>query len=436
MMRAVGNWFGIHAAGSTWSREIVAGFTTFFTVSYIIVVNPQILAAAGIPVGPSLVATALTAAIGTLAMGLYAKRPFAVAPYMGENAFVAFTVVGALGFSWQVALGGIFWAGILFVILTLTGWRRWLADSIPMTLKAAFGVGIGLFLMFLGLIEGDIVRLGVEGAPVHVANLREPKVWLALFGFLLTIILLLRKVHAALMIGIVATALLGFATGQQAPPKGFMELPPSLAPIFLQFEPWAAWQPAFLSVLFTIFILDFLDTVGTLYGLGHQAKILDAQGRFPKVEKPMMCDAGATVAAAMLGTTTSGCYIESASGIQAGGRTGLVAVVCGILFLLALFFVPLVEAIPKFAYAPIVIIVGMTMTTAAKQIDWEDLTELIPAILTVALMCFTFNLGIGITAGLVSYPLVKVVSGRRQEVNVPTWILAGLSLLFFVLYPY
>lgn len=430
------SWFGIRKAGSTVGREVLAGMTTFFTVSYIIVVNPQILKAAGIPVGPSLVATALTAALGTLAMGLYARRPFAVAPYMGENAFVAFTVVGALGFSWQVALGGIFWAGILFLILTVTGWRRWLADSIPMGLKSAFAVGIGLFLVFLGLIEANLVRLGVEGAPVHVGNFREPTAWLAIFGFFLTMILLVRRIPAALIIAIGVTTILGFATGLQPLPAGVVSPPPSLVPTFLQLDFFGAWQPAFLSVLFTIFILDFLDTVGTLYGLGHRAGILDEEGRFPQVEKPMMCDAGSTVAASLFGTTTSGVYIESASGIESGGRTGLVAVVCGVLFLLALFFVPLVEAIPKFAYAPVLIVVGMSMTTAARQIALDDLTELVPAMLTVGLMCFTFNLGIGITAGLASYPVMKVAAGRGREVNAGTWLLAGLSLLFFFLYPY
>ena len=435
-LAGIERWFGIRSAGSTWGREVLAGLTTFFTVSYIIVVNPQILAAAGIPVGPSLVATALTAAFGTLAMGLFARRPFAVAPYMGENAFIAYTVVGALGFSWQVALGGIFWAGVLFVILTLTGWRRWLADSIPMGLKCAFAVGIGLFLVFLGLIEAGFVKLGVEGAPVHAGNLREPTVWLAALGFFLIIILQIRKVPAALILGILAIAGIGFLARLQPPPKSLVSVPPDLSPIFLQLDFFAPWQPAFLSILFTIFILDFLDTVGTLYGLGHKAGILDREGRFPEVEKPMMCDAAATVTASLLGTTTSGVYIESASGIGAGGRTGMVAVVCGLLFLVALFFVPLVEAIPAFAYAPVLVVVGFTMTTAIKHIALDDLTELVPAMLTVALMCFTFNIGIGITAGLASYPVVKVAGGRGREVNAGTWILAALSVIFFALYPW
>ena len=436
MNQALDRFFGIRSSGSSFWREIVAGLTTFITVSYIVVVNPKILEAAGLPVGASLVATAITAAFGTLAMGLYARRPFAVAPYMGENAFFAFTVVGALGFSWQVALGGVFWAGILFVILTLTGARTWLANAVPPSLKAAFAVGIGLFLAFLGLMSSGIVRLGVEGAPVHVADLRAPGPLIAIGAFFLMVLLTIRKVPGALILGIAAATLAAWCLGLQKMPESLWGAPPDIMPIFAQADLMGALAPAFLPVLFTMFILDFLDTVGTLYGLGYKAGLVDKDGKMEDVEKPMLCDAASTVVAGICGTTTSGVYIESASGIQAGGRTGLVAVVCGLLFLAAIPFAPLVAAIPSFAYGPVLIFVGMMMLTAIRHVNLEEIAELVPAFLTVILMCFTLNLGIGITAGLVSYPLCKIAAGKIKEVRPGTWLLAGLSALFFVLYPY
>lgn len=429
-------YFEMDAHGATFGREMVAGVTTFVTMAYIIILNPMILQAAGIPLGPSTVATVLSAFFGTLSMGLIAKRPFAIAPYMGENAFIAYTVVGILGFSWQTALGAIFVSGVLFLLLTLCGVRQWLANSIPLNLKLAFAVGIGLFLTFIGLNETGIIQLGVEGAPVKVGNWTDPTVLLALGGFLLTVILMLYKFRAAILLGILLTTFAAFGFGFAKPPSQWISMPPNLGGIFLQLDVIGALGLGFLNVILIIFILDFVDTIGTLIGLSFKAGLLDEKGNLPDIDKPMYCDAGATVAAACFGTTTCGAYIESAAGIEAGGRTGLTAVVTAFCFLLALFVTPFVESIPGYAYGPAVILVGLLMMSPVAQMNFEDFTEAVPAFATIVLMSFTFNIGFGITAGFLLYPLLKTVAGKFREIPWGLWLLFAFSLLFYCLYPY
>ena len=410
--------------------------TTFATMSYIIVVNPGILEAAGIPRGPSVVATILTAIVGTLLMGLYARRPFAVAPYMGENAFVAYTVVRVMGYSWQTALGGIFLAGVLFTALTLLKVRGWLVGAIPASLKQSFSAGIGLFLLFIGSNETGIVALGVPGAPVRLGRLNSPTVLLAILGFLVMGLLLARGVRGAILLGIVLVSALSFAGGISPLPAAAMSLPPSLSPIFLHLDVAGALRWGFLSVILTIFVMDLLDTMGTLIGLSARAGLLDERGNLPEIEKPMLADALATVAGALLGTTTSGAYVESASGIEEGGRSGLTAVVVAALFAVSLFFSPLLTAIPAHAYGPALMIVGLLMLEPVRNLPFGDFGELVPAAMTMALMVMTFNVGVGMTAGFVLFPLFKVIGGKWREVPAGLWVLAALSLAFFLLYPY
>lgn len=429
-------FFRLDAMGTTVKQEIVAGLTTFVTMAYIIVVNPKILEVAGIPFGPSMVATILSAFFGTLAMGIYARRPFAIAPYMGENAFVAYTVVKVLGYSWQTALGAIFVSGILFTLLTLFKMRSWLANAVPQSLKISFAVGIGLFLTFIGLNETGIVVLGAPGAPVRVGNLGSAPVLLAIFGFLLIGYLMIKKVKGSILIGILAVTFLAFPLGVASVPKHWVSLPPSLAPIFLKLDILGALSWGFFAVMLVVFVMDFVDTLGTLIGVSLKAGFLDENGNLPEIEKPMLCDALATVVGALLGTTTTGTYIESATGIEAGGRTGLTSVVVAFLFLLALFFAPFLTAVPPAAYGPALIIVGLLMMSPITKIEFDDLTEAIPAFTTIVLMSFTYNLGIGMTAGFVLYPLVKIVSGRRKEIPAGLWVLAAFSLLFYIFYPY
>jgi len=343
-------YFAFDKHQTTYRQETLAGFTTFVTMAYIIIINPAILEVAGIPRGPSTTATILASAFGTLIMGLYAKRPFAIAPYMGENAFISFTVVKVLGFTWQEALGAVFIAGIAFTVLTVLKVRSWLAEAIPSSLKYSFAVGIGMFITFIGLNETGIVVLGVPGAPVRLGNLAQPSVILALCGLLLTVLLMLWKVRGALMIGILATTALSMLSGVTKVPEAIVSLPPNPAPIFLQLDLSAALTPKFLPVVLTIFVMAFADTIGTLIGLSARAELLDKDGNLPEIEKPMLADALATTLAPLLGTTTTGAYVESAAGIEEGGRTGFVSLVTAGLFLLALFFAPLFSAVPAHAY--------------------------------------------------------------------------------------
>ena len=413
-------------------KDVLAGLTTFLTMSYIIVVNPAILGAAGIPKGPSMVATILSAVFGTLLMGFYANRPFAIAPYMGENAFIAYTVVKVLGYSWQTGLGAVFIGGVLFTILTLLKVRKWFVEAIPQSLKYSFAVGIGLFLTFIGLNEAGIVALGIPGVPVKVGQLNSLQTLLAILGFIVIAALLIKKVRASILIGILFITLLSYIFQVTKPPESWISTPPSLAPIFLKLDVLGALKWGFFSVILTVFVMDFVDTMGTLIGVSARAGMLDEKGNLPEVEKPMLADALATVAGALLGTTTTGTYIESAAGIEAGGRTGLTAVVTAALFLLALFFAPFLTAVPAHAYGPALVIVGAMMLEPIRRIDFSDYTELIPSFAVITLMSFTYNLGIGMTAGFVIYPLLKLTSGRAREVSAGTWVLGALSLIFYV----
>jgi len=429
-------FFHLEELNTNFKQELIAGLTTFITMAYIIVVNPKILEVAGIPFGPSLVATALTAAIGTLLIGVYAKRPFAIAPYMGENAFIAYTVVKILGYSWQTALGAIFISGILFIILTLTKIRVWLANAIPESLKISFAVGIGLFLIFIGLNECGIVQIGVPGAPVKIGNLKEFKTILSIIGFLLITILMMRRINGSILIGIITITLISILAGLIQFPERILSLPPSLEPTFLKLDIAGAFQWGLFPIILTIFVLAFVDTLGTLIGLGYKAELIDKEGNFPEIEKPMLCDAISTTIAPLLGTTTSGIYIESAAGIQAGGKSGLTAIVVAILFLLSIFLVPIIEIIPSFAYGPALIVVGILMISPVGKINFNEISEFVPAMIVVFLMSFSFNIGIGMTAGFVTYPIMKIFDGKIKEVKTGMWILFILSLLFYIFYPY
>lgn len=435
-MNCVRTYFRLDQLKTTVGREIAAGATTFITMAYIIVVNPKILESAGLPFGPSMVATILTAFLGSLLMGIYARRPFAVAPYMGENAFLAFTVVKVLGFSWQTALGAVFLSGLMFTVLTLLKIRTWLVRAIPESLKIGFSVGVGLFLTFIGLNETGIVVLGAPGAPVHMGKLNEPSVLLAIFGFIVTSLLMVRRVRGAIFFGIIAVTFLAVALGLVELPHRLLSMPPSVWPVLARLDIAAALKVEALPVVLVMFVMIFVDTMGTLIGVSRKAGLLDNEGNLPEIEKPMLCDSLSTMAGAVLGTSASGAYIESATGIEAGGRSGLAAVVTAALFLSALFFAPLFAIVPSYAFGPSLIVVGMLMLSAIQKLTFDDLTEVIPVFTVMILMSFTYNIGTGMTAGFVVYPLMKVASGRAGEVSPGLWVLWLLSLLFFVFYPY
>ena len=415
---------------------MLAGITTFVTMAYIVAVNPAILKAAGIPEGPSMVATAMTAMFGTLLMGLYANRPFAIAPYMGENAFVAYTVVRVLGFRWQAALAAVFIAGVLFTLLTIARVRQWMTDAVPPALRFSFAAGIGLFLAFIGLNEAGLVTLGAAGAPVRIGALNSAPAMVAAFGFVAIAMLTLWRVPGAILIGILLAAGAAFALGVAPLPARWVSLPPNPAPILCKLDFGAALGWRFFGVLLTIFVMALVDTVGTLVGVSERAGLLDAAGSLPQIERPMMADALATTFAALAGTTTAGAFIESAADVSAGGRTGMTAVVTAMLFGVSLFFAPIVAAIPPQAYGPALVIVGAAMIAPIRKIDFEDYTELLPAFAAIALMSFTYNIGVGIAAGFVLYPWFKVAAGRGGEVRAGLWMLNVLSTMLFAFYPY
>ncbi len=427
--------FAIEERGSSVRTEIVGGITTFVSMAYIIVVNPAILEFAGIPPGPSTIATILTAAFGTLLMGLYANRPIAVAPYMGENAFIAFGLA-AFGIGWQQRLGAVFISGLVFLLITFLGVRTWLADSISPSLKQSFAAGIGLFLTFIGLVETGIVT-SAKAVPVQIGNLREPTALLAVAGFVITSALLYRRVKGAILIGMVVTATAGILLGYGKAPQGIVALPfrgaYDLAPIAFQLDVVSILRLSFLPILLTLFLMSLLDTLGTLVGVGAAAGMLDEHGNFPDIKKPMVVDALSCVFSGLAGTSTSGAYIESATGIREGARTGLASVVTAALFVVSLFLIPLFEPMQalRYAYAPPLMIVGMLMLSSVTRIDFDDLTELVPAFTTIVVMAFTYNIANGLTAGLVLHPLMKLITGRYREVRAGSIALALLCLVYY-----
>lgn len=437
MPATLDGWFKIRRSGSTVSREVVAGVTTFVTMAYIVVVNPLILRDAGIPIGASMVATILSAVFGTLAMGLYANRPLAVAPYMGENAFIAYTVCGVLGYSWQTALGAIFISGVLFTGITLLGVRQWLVRSIPASLKSGFTIGIGLFLTFVGLLTiGVIAKSPAPGMPVSLGDFGDIRVFLSICGFVLMSALMAWRAPGAIIIGILVISGMAFGIGVAPLPEHWFGMPPSLGETFFAMDVGGALAWGSFSVILTVLVIDFVDTMGTLHAVHQAGGMLDENGDVPDIRRPLLVDAMATVVAACLGTTSAGVYIESATGIESGGRTGLTAVVTGLLFLLTLFLAPLLTAIPACAYGPSLVIVGMLMMSGAGDMNFGSMDELLPAFLTVILMSFTYNIGIGMTAGFVAYPVMKILVGKPEEVPGGMWVLSAFSLAFFVFYPH
>lgn len=448
-------FFKLREHDTTIRTEILGGATTFVTMAYIIVVNPAILSFAGIPAGPSTVATILAAVFGTMLMGLWANRPLAVAPYMGENAFIAFGLA-AMGIGWQLRLGAVFISGLAFALITLFRIRSWLANSISTSLKHSFAVGIGLFLAFIGLYETGIVTSAVVGmppqalmqggasvlsappVPLKIGDLRSTQVLLSLFGFLFISTLMYYRVRGGIMLGIAVTAVLGYLTGHGEAPKALMALPfvgdYNLGAIAFKMDIAGMLKLSMLPILLTLFLMGFLDTLGTLVGVGSAGNMLDEKGNFPNIERPMMVDAATCMFSAAVGTSTSGAYIESATGINQGARTGLAAVTTAILFGASLFFIPLIEPLQhlQYAYGPALIAVGLLMTNSIRKIDFDDLTELVPSFATIIVMVFTYNIANGLTAGLVLYPLFKIVAGRGREISAGAVLLGLLCFVYYI----
>ncbi|MDR1649852.1 MAG: NCS2 family permease [Synergistaceae bacterium] len=421
--------FRLQENHTTVKTELIAGVTTFVTMAYIIFVNPDILSKTGMPFGPLMVATCVSAAFATFLMAFLANYPIALASGMGLNAFFAFSVVlnPAMGINWQTALTAVFIEGVIFVLLTLTRLRETVVNAIPKTLKIGVAGGIGLFIAFIGL-QGAGIVVANPATLVGLGSIRNNlSISLALGGLVLMAALEHFRVKGSLLIGIVAVTGAGIALGRVSLPESIVAVPPSLAPIFMQFDFSGLGNPDFWIIVFTFFFVDFFDTVGTLVGVCNRSGLLDEQGRLPRAKEALMADAVGTVAGAMLGTSTVTSYVESASGIAQGGRTGLTAVVVGFLFLVSIFFTPLVGIVPSYATAPALIIVGIYMMMGLRDLNFGDWTELTPAMLAFFMMPLAYSIATGIEFGIVSYVVLKIVTGRTKEVNP---VMIGLTILF------
>ncbi|MAF50090.1 MAG: NCS2 family permease [Rhodospirillales bacterium] len=428
-MEAIARYFEIEAKGSSIRTEILAGLATFLTMAYIIVVNPAILSKAGMDFGAVFVATILAAAIGTLIMGLWAKWPVAMAPGMGLNAFFAFGVVLGMKQTWEVALGAVFLAGILFFLLSLTGLRQWIINSIPRSLKYGIGAGIGFFLAIIGLKNAGVV-IDNPATLVGLGDLSSMPVLLAGLGFVGMVALDRLKVPGAIVISILVVSIIAWIFGV-SDFAGIVGPMPSMAPTFLQLDIGGAFSLALIGVVFAFLFVDFFDTAGTLTSVANVAGKVDADGNIEGIGRAVISDSVATVAGAALGTSNTTSYIESGAGIKEGGRTGLTAVTTAVLFLLCLGFAPLAQSIPGFAAAPALVFVAAYFARNLKDMDWEDVSEYAPAILAAILMPLTFSIANGIAIGFISYAVIKLLSGRFGEVNPAILLVAVLGVLHY-----
>jgi len=422
-------YFKLDENHTTVKTEVLAGVTTFLTMAYIIFVNPSILAQANMDRDAVFVATILAAFVGSAIMGLYANYPVALAPGMGLNAFFTYGVVLGMGHPWQTALGAVFLSGVLFVILSILPIREWIINSIPKVLKIAISAGIGMFLAIIALKNSGII-VDHPATLVTLGDLTRPEVMLSVLGFILIAALSARNIPGAILISILVVTVIGIAFGVSQS-NGVFSMPPSVMPTFMQMDIMGALDVGLISVVFAFLFVDLFDTAGTLVGLAHRAGMLDENGRLPRLRKALLADSMATVAGAVAGTSNTTSYIESAAGVNAGGRTGLTAVVVAILFLFALFLAPLAETVQAYATAPALLYVACLMMRGLSEIDWEDVTEMAPAVITAISMPLTFSIANGIGFGFISYVAIKLLSGKIKDLNPAVLVLAVLFILKF-----
>ncbi|SCD19070.1 xanthine permease [Proteiniphilum saccharofermentans] len=418
---------------TTVRTELVAGVITFLTMSYILVVNPNILGATGMDREALFTATAFATLLGTLFMAFIPNLPIAQAPGMGLNSFFAFSVVIGLGYSWQMALTAVFIQGIIFVLLTFFNIRELIVKSIPNTIKNAIPVGIGLFITLLGLQNAGLI-VKDENTMVTLGAMSNPHVWVALLGLILTAVLFYKKVHGAFLIGIATATIFAITLGEVPMPEGsLIALPPDISPIFVQFEWTNIFTFDMLIVVFTFLFVNMFDTIGTLLGVTSKIGITDENGDFPQLKRALFADALGTTFGAILGTSTVTSYVESASGVAVGGRTGLTALSTAAMFALALFFAPLFLMVPASATAPALILVGLFMITSVVKINFEDMTEALPAFLTIVMMPFAFSIAQGIVFGMLSFVILKTLSGKLKHISITMWVIFVLFIVKMVL---
>lgn len=418
--------------------EILAGVTTFVTMAYILFVNPNILKDAGMPIDATFAATAISAAFATLIMGLYANYPIAMAPGMGLNAFFTYTVVLQMGLSWQTALGAVFISGLVFFLLTVTKVREWIIAGIPPVLRLSIGVGIGLFIAFIGFQDAGFI-VNNDATLVGLGSMSSPTVLITVFGLIFTGALMARRVKGSLLIGILVTTIVSMIFGVSPAPTGISSIiaPTNpfkeVAPTFMQLDLKGVFDYGLISVLFAFTFVDLFDNIGTLLGVSRKAGLLDEKGNLPRAGKALMSDSIGTMFGSIMGTPTVTSYIESASGVAEGGKTGLTAVVVALLFAVSIIFAPLVGLIPASATAPVLILVGTLMMGEITQIKFDDFTEAFPAFMTIIMMPLTYSIAQGLAFGFMSYTIIKLLAGRHKDNNPVTYTLTILFILHFII---
>lgn len=427
-MSVLDKYFKLGEHGTTVRTEVLAGLTTFLTMAYIMFVNPSILGDAGMPKGSVFVATCLIAALGSVLMGLYANYPIAIAPGMGLNAYFAYVVVLGMGYTWQAALGAVFVSGCLFLLVTIFRIRDQIINGIPASIRVAITVGIGLFLALIALKSAGVV-VESKATLVTLGDLHSPSVILFTLGFFLIVVLDRLRVPGAILIGILAVTVASFIFGGNQF-QGVFSAPPSIAPTFLQLDIKTALSSGFLNVVLVFFLVELFDATGTLMGVAKRAGLL-VPGKMERFHRSLLADSGAIFAGSLLGTSSATAYVESASGVQAGGRTGLTAVTVAVLFLACLFIAPLAGSVPAYATAPALLFVACLMLKELTEVDWADTTEAIPAAITAVMMPFTYSIANGLAFGFISYAAIKLFTGRAREVHWMVWIIAALFLFKF-----
>lgn len=422
--------FGIQAMGSSIRTEVIAGITTFLTMAYIIFVNPDILSDTGMDRDSIFVATCLAAAIGCFIMGLWANYPIAQAPGMGLNAFFTYGVVLGMGYTWEVALGAVFLSGVIFLLLSIFKVREWIIDAIPHALRYGIAAGIGFFLALIALQNAGII-VDDPATLISLGSLAEPAAIYALLGFFVISALAFLRITGAVMIGVLGITVLAMILGHNEF-GGIVSAPPSISPTFFQLDIAGAFDVALISVIFAFLFVDLFDTSGTLIGVAERGNLLDRNGNLPRINRAMMADSTASIAGSVLGTSTTTSYIESAAGIASGGRTGLTAVVVGILFLIALFFAPLAGSVPAYATAGALLYVAVLMSGALAKTNWDDVTEAAPVLIAALTMPFAYSIADGIALAFIAYALIKTMAGRFREVSPAVYILALVFILKFI----
>ncbi|MCP1289158.1 MULTISPECIES: NCS2 family permease [Chromobacterium] len=431
-MQFLDSFFKLKENGTTVKTEVIAGFTTFLTMAYIILVNPLILSSTGMDLNAVFVATCLAAALGTAIMGLVANYPIALAPGMGLNAYFTFSVVKGMGLSWETALGAVFISGIVFLAVSLFRVREAIVNAIPQSLKFAISAGVGMFLAIIALKNAGVIAPHPE-TYLTLGDIHKPTTLLAILGFFLIVALEYRKVPGSIIIGILVVTVLSIAMGL-SPFKGVVAPVPSMAPTFMQMDIAGALQAGLIGVIFVFFFVDLFDTTGTLVGVSHRAGLLDKDGKLPRLKRALLADSVAITAGAVMGTSSTTAYVESAAGTAVGGRTGLTAMVVALLFLASLWLSPLAATVPAYATAPALCYVAVLMARGLAEIDWSDLTESAPAVMTALAMPFTFSIADGIAFGFISYAVIKILAGRFSDLKPPVLVIAALwifKLAFF-----